>query len=87
MKGNTLLNYFGVTNRLMQCVVERNTLRRGLYTPGSHLPVLMEDELPEPPDVYYVLAWNFKREILARNRDLLDRGVEFFFPVNPPEAN
>ena len=87
VKGNTLLNYFGVTNRLMQCVVERNTLRRGLYTPGSHLPVLMEDELPEPPDVYYVLAWNFKREILARNRDLLDRGVEFFFPVNPPEAN
>ena len=87
VKGNTLLNYFGVTNRLMQCVVERNTLRRGLYTPGSHLPVLMEDELPEPPDVYYVLAWNFKREILARNRDLLDRGVEFFFPVNPPEGN
>jgi SAM-dependent methyltransferase len=87
VKGNTLLNYFGVTNRLMQCVVERNTLRRGLYTPGSHLPVLMEDELPEPPDVYYVLAWNFKREILARNRDLIDRGVEFFFPVNPPEGN
>jgi len=87
VKGNTLLNYFGITNRLMQCVVERNTLRRGLYTPGSHLPVLMEDELPSPPDVYYVLAWNFKREILARNRDLLDRGVEFFFPVNPPEGN
>lgn len=87
VKGNTLLNYFGITSRLMQCVVERNTLRRGLYTPGSHLPVLMEDELPEPPDVYYVLAWNFKREILSRNQALLDGGVEFFFPVNPPESN
>lgn len=86
VKGNTLLNYFGVTQRLMQCVVERNPLRRGLFTPGTHLPVLMEDELPEPPDIYYVLAWNFKREILARNQSLIDRGVEFHFPVNPPEA-
>jgi hypothetical protein len=43
----------------------------------------MEDELPSPPDVYYVLAWNFKNEILANNRALLDRGVQFYFPVDP----
>jgi hypothetical protein len=43
----------------------------------------MEDELPAPPDLYYVLAWNFKKEILANNRHLLDRGVEFYFPVEP----
>jgi len=33
-----------------------------------------------------VLAWNFKREILANNRALLERGVEFYFPVNPADA-
>ena len=86
VKGNTLLNYFGIDRRLMECVVEKNRLRKGLFTPGTHLPVLIEDELPEPPDIYYVLAWNFKREILANNKALLERGVEFYFPVNPPEA-
>ena len=86
VKGNTLLNYFGVDRRLMECVVEKNPLRKGLFTPGTHLPVRMEDELPEPPDVYYVLAWNFKREILANNQELRRRGVEFYFPVNPPET-
>ena len=81
VKGNTLLNYFGVGKNYLDCLVEKNTLRKGLVSPGMHLPVLMEDELPAPPDVYYVLAWNFKKEILANNQHLLERGVEFYFPV------
>jgi SAM-dependent methyltransferase len=84
-KGNTLLNYFGVGPGLIECLVERNTLRRGLYAPGSHIPVAIEEELNGRPDIYYVLAWNFKKEILERNQALIKQGVEFFFPVNPPE--
>lgn len=83
VKGNTLLNHFGIGPDTLECLVERNRLRKGLYSPGRHIPVVMEDELPAPPDVYYVLAWNFKDEILRRNRHLLEAGVEFFFPVNP----
>ena len=62
-------------------LVEKNRLRNGLVSPGMHIPVVMEDELAAPPDVYYVLAWNFKNEILANNRHLADRGVRFYFPV------
>jgi 2-polyprenyl-3-methyl-5-hydroxy-6-metoxy-1,4-benzoquinol methylase len=83
VKGNTMLNYFGVGKQYLDCLVEKNPLRKGLFSPGMHLPVVMEDELPAPPDVYYVLAWNFKKEILANNQDLIREGVEFFFPVNP----
>jgi hypothetical protein len=85
VKGNTLLNYFGVGPELIECLVEKNELRRGLYSPGMHIPVLIEKELTALPDVYYVLAWNFKKEILANNQHLLDKGVEFYFPVNPKE--
>ena len=86
MKGNTLLNYCRIGSSYLDCLVEKNPLRRGLYSPGMHLPIVMEDELPAPPDVYYVLAWNFKKEILANNRALLDRGVEFYFPVDAGAA-
>lgn len=86
VKGNTMLNYFGVGPDLIECLVERNELRRGLFAPGSHIPVVIEQELTELPDIYYVLAWNFKKEILERNQALISRGVEFFFPVNPPEG-
>jgi SAM-dependent methyltransferase len=83
VKGNTLLNYFGVGPETLECLVERNELRRGLYSPGRHIPIAIESELPGPPDVYYVLAWNFREEILRRNRTLIDRGVEFYFPIRP----
>jgi hypothetical protein len=66
--------------------VEKNPLRRDKFAPGSHIPVRIESELEDAPDIYYVLAWNFKAEILKNNQALIERGVEFFFPVNPPEA-
>lgn len=84
-KGNTLLNYFEIGTNYLDCLVEKNELRRGLFSPGMHIPILIEKELPKPPDIYYVLAWNFKKEILSNNQHLIDKGVEFYFPVNPEE--
>ncbi len=83
VKGNTMLNYFGVGPDRIACLVEKNRLRRGLYSPGMHIPIVIEDELDGPPDTYYVLAWNFKNEILANNKALIAQGVEFHFPVDP----
>lgn len=85
VKGNTMLNYFGAGPDRIQQLVEKNELRRGLYSPGMHIPIVIERELATAPNVYYVLAWNFKKEILANNQHLIDQGVEFFFPVDPTE--
>jgi SAM-dependent methyltransferase len=85
VKGNTLLNYFGIGRKYLDCLVEKNELRRGLFSPGQHLEVLIEKELTQLPDIYYVLAWNFKKEILANNQELIRNGVEFYFPVDPTE--
>ena len=86
VKGNTMLNYFGVGPDLIECLVEKNELRRGLFSPGMHIPVVIEQEITQLPNIYYVLAWNFKREILANNQPLIERGVEFYFPVNPKDS-
>ncbi len=86
VKGNTLLNYFQVGTDLIDCLLEKNTLRKGLYSPGMHIPILMENEVAIVPDIYYVLAWNFKKEILHNNQHLVEKGVEFYFPVNPRES-
>lgn len=86
VKGNTMLNYFGVKGDLIQKLIEKNTLRKGLYSPGSHIQIEIESELKENPDIYYVLAWNFKKEILENNKDLMSNGVEFYFPVDPDKV-
>ena len=85
VKGNTMLNYFGVGTQYLDCLVEKNELRRNLYSPGMHIPIVIEKEVCDLPDIYYVLAWNFKKEILANNQHLIDKGIEFYFPVNPKE--
>ena len=85
VKGNTLLNYFGIGTEYIEYLVEKNELRKGLFSPGQHIPIVIEKELTELPDVYYVLAWNFKKEILANNQELIKKGVEFYFPINPKE--
>lgn len=84
VKGNTLLNYFGIGPDNIEVLVEKNELRRGLYSPGMHIPIVIEGEFQEIPDIYYVLAWNFRKEILANNQALLERGVTFYFPVEAP---
>ncbi|MCX6976247.1 MAG: class I SAM-dependent methyltransferase [Verrucomicrobia bacterium] len=83
VKGNTLLNYFKIGPDTIDCLVEKNELRRNLFSPGMHIPIRMENEIETAPDVYYVLAWNFKHEILKKHADLLAQGVEFLFPVDP----
>jgi 2-polyprenyl-3-methyl-5-hydroxy-6-metoxy-1,4-benzoquinol methylase len=81
VKGNTLLNYFGIGKETLDLMVEKNKLRKNLYTPGSHIPIYMEDEIKKLPDIYFVLAWNFKNEILRNNQHLIALGVEFYFPL------
>jgi 2-polyprenyl-3-methyl-5-hydroxy-6-metoxy-1,4-benzoquinol methylase len=85
VKGNTMLNYFGIGTEYIEFLVEKNKLRKGLFSPGMHIPIVIEEELTELPDIYYVLAWNFKKEILANNRHLIQKGIEFYFPVNPKD--
>jgi SAM-dependent methyltransferase len=85
VKGNTFLNYCGIGKQHLDCLVEKNELRRGLHSPGMHIPIVIEKEVSDHPDIYFCLAWNFKDEILKNNKHLIDHGVSFFFPVNPKE--
>ena len=81
VKGNTLLNFFNIGTEFLDCLLEKNNLRENLFSPGKHIPVYMEDKIKKIPDIYYVLAWNFKKEILGNNQALINKGVEFYFPI------
>jgi len=83
VKGNTLLNYFKIGPETIECLLEKNHLRKNLFSPGMHIPIKIEEETFDIPDIYYVLAWNFKKEILKNNQHLIEKGVEFYFPINP----
>jgi SAM-dependent methyltransferase len=66
-KGNTLLNFCGVTAKDIPFVVDRNEFKQGRFLPGSRIPVCSEARLSEgKPTWILILPWNLKAEISAQ---------------------
>jgi hypothetical protein len=78
-KGNTLLNFFGIDNSLVQKLHEINDLKIGKYTASTHIPIEKENE-NDLPDYYLVLAHNFFDEIIKKNQKMRDKDVKFILP-------
>ena len=86
-KGNTLLNYCGVDTRLLPYTVDKNPLKVGLYTPGTHIPVRDVAALSEErPDYVLILAWNLADEIMDQQRAHREHGGRFILPVPRPQV-
>lgn len=66
-KGNTLLNYSGIKKDLIPFVVDASPHKQGKYLPGSHIPVVGEEEIRKrEPDYILILPWNIKDEIVEQ---------------------
>lgn len=64
-KGNTLLNYCGIKQDLVEFVSDANVHKLGLFLPGSHIPVLSEQHLKNnKPDYVLIFPWNLVDEIV-----------------------
>ena len=81
-KGSTLLNYCGLDKETLDYVVDRSTVKQGLYTPGTHLKIYAPEKLIEDlPDYVLLLTWNFASEILEQQAEYRKRGGRFIVPV------
>lgn len=66
-KGNTLLNYCGIKNDLIDFVVDKAPLKLGKFLPGSHIPVVSEENIKNTaPDFIVIFPWNIKEEIMEQ---------------------
>ena len=81
-KGNVLLQFFGITKDKMPYISERNPDKVGLRTLGTDFELISEERARElRPSCMLVLPWYFKNEIVARERDYLQRGGKLLFPM------
>ncbi|MEK6280892.1 MAG: class I SAM-dependent methyltransferase [Acidobacteriota bacterium] len=81
-KGNTILQWCDIDNRIIDFAAERNPDKYGAHTLGTDIPIISEAESRAMnPDYYLVLPWHFKEEFIEREREALNRGIGFIFPL------
>jgi 2-polyprenyl-3-methyl-5-hydroxy-6-metoxy-1,4-benzoquinol methylase len=81
-KGNTLLNYCGVSTDFIDYTVDRSPHKQGLFLPGTHIPIFAPERIFETkPDYLLILPWNLKDEIMAQMADIRKWGGQFVTPI------
>ena len=80
-KGNTLLQFCGIDNSIIDYAADRNPEKDGAYTLGTNIPIVSEEKSRAmKPDYYLVLPWWFRDEFLKREQKALKQGIGMIFP-------
>jgi len=84
-KGNTILQYFKLTDADIDHAAEVNPDKYGKRTVGSNIPIISQEEsLEKNPDYYLVLPWGFIDTFIRIFDDYLTRGGIFIVPLPEP---
>jgi SAM-dependent methyltransferase len=79
-KGNVILQYYGLDNKLIDGAADRNPAKWGKYT-LTDIPIVSEEEGRAKADVFLVLPYGFIDEFVRREGDWINAGGEFVVPL------
>lgn len=81
-KGNTLLQVCGITPELLPAIADRQPQKWGLYTVGTNIPIISDDEMrARKPEYLLVLPWTFINTMCMREADLIKSGTKLVVPL------
>jgi hypothetical protein len=76
-KGNTLLNYGRIGPPLLACVTDASSHKIGKFTPGMHVPIVADADMPAETTHALILPWNIAPFLIDKLRR---PGLEFIVP-------
>jgi NDP-4-keto-2,6-dideoxyhexose 3-C-methyltransferase len=80
-KGNTLLQYFGLDNTLIDAITDAQPSKWGRRTVGTNIPIVSDEEMRKArPDYLLVLPWHFIDGFRRREADYLAAGGKMIVP-------
>lgn len=80
-KGNTILQYYGLTGELIEGAADKSQEKWGKYTIGTMIPIMSEDEARKKADYFLIMPYAFLKEFLEREKEWRDRGGRFIVPL------
>ena len=86
-KGNTFLNYCGVTAADIEAAFDANPHKQDRFLPGSHVPIYAPEKVAEiRPDDILILPWNLMDEIMSQLAYVKDWGGRFVVAAPEPRV-
>jgi SAM-dependent methyltransferase len=77
-----LMYAFGIDGKSIDFIVDDSKWKQGLFTPGTHIPVVSSSALYERnPDWCVIFAWNFADAIIAKHSAYTQKGGHFIVPL------
>lgn len=68
-RSSTYLNFSGFDSNHIKAIIDNNPLKQGMYAPGTSIPIVsLERGIQMNPDLIFILAWNFRDEIVRECR-------------------
>jgi len=81
-KSTTILNYCGINNNHIDFICDTTKEKIGKYTPRTHIPIKdVEYFRKNLPDYTFLFAWNHKKEIFIKEKNILNK-TKWFAHVN-----
>ena len=64
-RSQTFLNFCGFDQNNLDLIIDNNPFKQNLYSPGTNIKIVnFQTGIKSKPDAIFILAWNFKDEII-----------------------
>ena len=81
-KGNTILQYCGINEKLIDAAADANPFKFNKYLIGSNIPIKKENEMHKTkPDYLLVLPYGFASAFMLREANMINNGAKFIVPL------
>ena len=85
-KGQALMQYCKIDNKLIDFVFDKSKLKQNLYTPGTNIKIIDPKYLKKDlVDYLLILSWNIKKEIVKQEKVFVKNGGKFITPFPKPQ--
>ena len=81
-KSTTVFNYCKINNQYFDYITDTTLNKQGKFSPGQHIPIISPSKgMNETVDYAFLGAWNFKKEIINKEKKFIKRGGKFITHV------
>ncbi len=84
-RSQTFLNYCNFNENNIHMIIDNNSMKQNLYSPGTNIKIVdFNTGINSTPDIIFILAWNFKDEIIKLCKEVGYKGNYIIpFPNKP----